>query len=173
MELRRVKTCTLGASFALVVGLAGCTLPSGGPSGGSKQPAPQFTLPDLNGKQVRLQDFPNKVLIVDFWATWCAPCREEIPHLNRLYENYRGKGLEIIGISMDTDEPANIKKFTRDFRMEYTIVIGNDNVAQDFGLLGYPTTIIIDRKGNIIKKYTGYQPAFIAEIEKTINELSG
>jgi len=130
-------------------------------------------LPDLNGKQVRLQDFPNKVLIVDFWATWCGPCREEIPHLNRLYENYRGKGLEIIGISMDTDEPANIKKFTRDFRMEYTIVIGNDNVAQDFGLLGYPTTIIIDRKGNIIKKYTGYQPSFIAEIEKTINELSG
>jgi peroxiredoxin len=74
---------------------------------------------------------------------------------------------------MDTDEPESIKKFTREFRMEYTVVIGNENVAEEFGLLGYPTTIIIDRKGNIVKKYTGYQPAFIQEIEKTIKELSG
>jgi thiol-disulfide isomerase/thioredoxin len=173
MKLRYLRIGICGASLALAVGLVGCTLPSNSPSGGSNQPAPQFMLPDLNGKQVRLKDFSNKVLIVDFWATWCGPCREEIPHLNKLYEDYRGKGLEIVGISMDTDEPANIKKFTRDFRMEYTVVIGNGDVAQDFGLLGYPTTIIIDRKGNIIKKYTGYQPGFIREIEKTVKELSG
>lgn len=148
-------------------------MPSNSPSGGSSHPAPQFTLPNLDGKQVSLKDFANKVIIIDFWATWCGPCRQEIPHLNRLYEDYRGKGLEIVGISMDTDEPESIKKFTRDFRMEYTVVIGNESVAEDFGLLGYPTTIIIDRKGNIVKKYTGYQPAFIQEIEKTIKELSG
>ena len=169
MKLRYLRTGINGAVLVLVLGLGGCTLPSGG----SSQPAPQFSLPNLDGKQVSLKDFANKVIIVDFWATWCGPCRQEIPHLNRLYEDYRGKGFEIVGISMDTDEPESIKKFTRDFKMEYTIVIGNENVAQDFGLMGYPTTIIIDRKGNIVKKYTGFQPSFVPEMEKTIKQLAG
>ena len=173
MKLRYLKTGLLGALLVLAVSLAACTLPSNSPFGGSSQPAPQFSLPNLDGKQVSLKDFANKVVIVDFWATWCGPCRQEIPHLNRLYEDYRGKGFEIVGISMDTDEPESIKKFTKDFRMEYTIVIGNDNVAQDFGVAGYPTTVILDRKGNIVKKYTGFLPSFVPEMERTIKELAG
>jgi cytochrome c biogenesis protein CcmG, thiol:disulfide interchange protein DsbE len=174
MQLTYLRAVIVGTMLVLFAGLAACTLPSKSPSGGSGQPAPQFSLPNLDGKQIQLKDFSNKVVIVDFWATWCAPCREEIPHLNRLYQDYRGRGFEIIGISMDTDEPANIKKFTKEFRMEYTVVIGNEGVAQDFGgILGYPTTIIIDRKGNMVKKYTGFQPSFLQEMERTIKELLG
>lgn len=174
MKLRCPRAGISGVALALLTGLAGCTLPSKSPSGGSGQPAPQFSLPNLEGKQIHLNDFANKVVIVDFWATWCGPCREEIPHLNKLYEDYRGKGLEIIGISMDTDEPASIKNFTKEFRMEYTVVVGNEGVAQDFGgLVGYPTTIILDRKGNMVKRFTGFQPSFLLEMEKTIKELLG
>ncbi len=174
MELRYLRVGSYAVVLALAIGLAGCTLPSNSPTGGSRQPAPQFSLPNLDGKQVNFKDFANKVIIVDFWATWCGPCREEIPHLNKLYEDYRGKGFEIVGISMDTDSPDGIKKFTKDLRMEYTVVIGNDNVAQDFGgVMGLPTTFIIDRKGNIVKKYTGFQPSFMREIEETIKQLAG
>jgi thiol-disulfide isomerase/thioredoxin len=174
MKLNSLRTGFGGVVLTLVAGLAACTLPSNPPSGGSGQPAPQFSLPNLDGKQVNLKDFSNKVVIIDFWATWCGPCREEIPHLNKLYEDYRGKGLEIIGISMDTDEPESIKKFTKEFRMEYTVVIGNEGVAQDFGgLLGYPTTIILDRSGKMVKRFTGFQPSFLPEMEKTLGRLLG
>jgi peroxiredoxin len=172
MKLRYLRTKVCGAVLGLAVGLAGCTVPSNSPSGG--QPAPQFSLPNLDGKQVNLKDFANKVIIVDFWATWCGPCREEIPHFNKLYEDYRGKGFEIVGISMDTEGPETIKKFAKDLRMEYTLLIGNENVAEDFGgVAGLPTTFIIDRKGNIVKKYRGFQPAFMQEIEKAVKELTG
>jgi peroxiredoxin len=172
MKLRYSRIGVWGAVLGLAVGLAGCTVPSNSP--GSSQPAPQFSLPNLDGEQVSLKDFANKVIVVDFWATWCGPCREEIPHFNKLYEDYRGKGFEIVGISMDTEGPETIKKFAKDLRMEYTLVIGNDDVAQDFGgVVGLPTTFIIDRKGNIVKKYRGFQPAFMQEIEKTVKELTG
>jgi len=134
--------------------------------------APQFSLANLDGKNVSLKDFANKVIVVDFWATWCAPCREEIPHLNKLYENYRGKGLVVVGISMDTEEAEVVKQFAKEFRMEYPVVMADENVQQDFGgVLGLPTTFIIDRKGNIVKKYTGYQPGMIGDMEQIIKEL--
>jgi thiol-disulfide isomerase/thioredoxin len=174
MNSRNFRIGTYGAALALAVGLAGYSLRSHSPSRGFIQPAPQFSLANLEGKQVGLKDFTNKVIVVDFWATWCGPCREEIPHLNKLYEDYRGKGFEIVGISMDTDDPDSIKKFARDLRMEYTVVIGNDSVAQDFGgVMGLPTKFIIDRKGNIVKKFTGYNPSIIQEIEETIRQLAG
>src|SRR5439155_14105578 len=138
-------------------------------SGEDLRPVPQFSLPNLDGKNVTFKDFANKVVVVDFWATWCGPCREEIPHLNKLYENYRGKGLVIVGISMDTEGPEVVKEFAKKFRMEYPVVMGDENVQQDFGgIVGLPTTFIIDRKGNIVKKYTGYQPGFLEDMEQTI-----
>ena len=172
---RNFKIGTYGAAAALIVGLVGYAMRSHSTStSGRSQPAPQFVLANLEGKQVGLKDFANKVIVVDFWATWCGPCREEIPQLNKLYENYRGKGFEIVGISMDTDDPDSIKRFARDLRMEYTVVIGNDNVAQDFGgVMGLPTKFIIDRKGNIVKKFTGYHPSIMQEIEETIRQLAG
>ena len=171
MKTNDLRMTLLLTFLAVAVFMAGCS--SSPSSGGSKlQPAPQFSLPNLEGKNISLKDLSNKVVVVDFWATWCGPCREEIPHLNRLYSELRGRGLEIVGISMDTDGPELVKNFARELRVEYPIVMGNENVVEDFGgIFGLPTTFIIDRKGNIVKKYIGLPPA--AALEKTIKELVG
>jgi cytochrome c biogenesis protein CcmG/thiol:disulfide interchange protein DsbE len=141
----------------------------GGP-GSTGQPAPQFSLLDLDGKTVSLKDFGSKVIIVDFWATWCGPCRMEIPHLNQLYLDNKGKGLQIIGVSMDDGSDA-VKQFLLKNRVDYPVVMGNDGVANDFGgVEGLPTKFIIDRSGKVIRKLVGYQ---VSELEKTIRELLG
>jgi thiol-disulfide isomerase/thioredoxin len=171
MKLNRLQILILLTVLAVIVILARYTSTSNS-SVENVRPAPQFSLANLDGKNVSLKDFANKVIVVDFWATWCGPCREEIPHLNELYENYRGKGLVVVGISMDAEGPEVVKQFAKELRMEYPVVMGNENVQQDFGgIVGLPTTFVIDRKGNIVKKYTGYQPAIMQDMEQTIKEL--
>ena len=138
---------------------------------GSMKPVPQFTLSSLDGKTVAMKDLSNKVVVIDFWATWCGPCREEIPHLNKLYADYKGQGLEIIGISMD-DGPDVVREFARELRMEYPLVMGNDELAEQFGgILGLPTTFIVDRKGNIVRKFVGLPPA--EALNRVVRELVG
>ena len=171
MKLNRLQVLILLTVLAVIVILAKYTSTSNS-SVENVRPAPQFSLANLDGKNVSLKDFADKVMVVDFWATWCGPCREEIPHLNKLYENYRGKGVVVVGISMDAEGPEVVKQFAKELRMEYPVVMGDENVQQDFGgIVGLPTTFIIDRKGNIVKKYTGYQPAIMQDMEQTIKEL--
>src|SRR5262245_43374084 len=140
----------------LVIGvLAGCSGPSS-----TAEAAPQFSFTSLEGKTVALKDLGNKVVIVDFWATWCPPCREEIPHLNELYSKLKGRGLEIVGVSMDTDGTDGVKDFAREYKIQYPLVMGDEKMAESFGgIIGLPTTIIIDRNGKIAKKYVGLPPA--------------
>lgn len=126
--------------------------------------APYFTLPDVNGKMVSLRDFKGKVLILDFWATWCPPCREEIPHFQNLYAQYKGKGLEIIGIAIDQGGRAAVKPFVEANRISYTILIGSEEVTNTYGgIIGIPTTFVVDRKGNIVKKYVGFRDKEVFE----------
>jgi len=163
--------------FALLFGILtastlalSCSSGPGRPASGVK-PVPQFTLSSLDGKTVSMKNLSNKVVVIDFWATWCGPCREEIPHLNKLYSDYRGQGLEIIGISMD-DGPEAVKEFARGMRMEYPVVMGNDELAEQFGgIPGIPTTFIVDRKGNIVKKFVGLPPA--EALNRVVRELVG
>ncbi|MFN8008903.1 MAG: TlpA disulfide reductase family protein [Terriglobia bacterium] len=138
------------------------------------KPVPQFSASSLDGKTVAMKDLSNKVVIIDFWATWCSPCREEIPHLNKLYSDLKGQGLEIVGISMDDgpDIEKDVKDFARKFRMEYPVVMGNDELADQFGgVVGLPTTFIVDRKGNIVKKFVGLPP--IEQLSRIVRELVG
>jgi len=153
--MKNWKMVALFAALLAVAVLAGCSKPTS-----SAPDVPQFSLTSLEGKTVAMKDLSNKVVIVDFWATWCGPCREEIPHLNELYSELKGKGLEIVGISMDTDGTDGVKDFAREFRIQYPIVMGDEKVAESFGgIIGLPTTFIIDRKGKIAKKYIGLPPA--------------
>lgn len=170
MQTSRFKLLPSFIALAVTVYLAGCSSsPDSGKSGG--QAAPQFSFSSLEGKTVALKDLTNKVVVVDFWATWCGPCREEIPHLNKLYSELEGRGFEIVGISMDTDG-TEVKEFAKEFRIEYPIVMGSDQDTESFGgIIGLPTTFIIDRKGNIAKKYIGLPPA--ADLERIIKELVG
>ena len=127
--------------------------------------APEVTFKDLNGKDATLARYKGKVVLVNFWATWCDPCYIEIPWLIEMQQKYEAKGFTVLGISMDEEGKAAVDPFLAKERfnvngeklpMNYPIVIGNDEVADKFGgLLGYPTSFLISRDGKIVKKVQG------------------
>jgi thiol-disulfide isomerase/thioredoxin len=129
-----------------------------------------FALPDLNGKILGLKDFKGKIFIINFWATWCPACEEEIPKLNELQERYKNEGLGVIGIAMDKDSLNLVELFVRKKGIGYPILKGNEQVllgVKDFS--GMPTTLIVDQKGNIKKKYDGSFDK--DDLEKNLKEL--
>ena len=135
------------------------------------QSAPDFVLPTLEGKNLRLFDFEGKIIILDFWATHCPPCRKEIPDFIKLYNEYRDKGLVIIGVSLDRGNIKGLKRFCQNKGVNYPIVIGNYEVTESYGGIRYiPTTFIIDKDKSIVKKFTGYTSidVFEREIEKLL-----
>ena len=129
--------------------------------------APEWTLKDVDGKPVSLSQFRGKVVVLDFWATWCPPCLTEIPGYIALQRKYAGDGLVVVGVSVDTDGPAPVKKFAQAKGINYTIVMADDTIQDLYGpLQGYPTTFIIDRDGLIRSSKLGRKPA--AQFEKAV-----
>ena len=121
-----------------------------------QQPAPAWDLKDVSGKSVKLSDFKGKVVVLDFWATWCGPCRAEIPRFIDLQKKYAAKGLVVIGVSLDEQGPEVVKPFISKTGMNYQVVMGNQEVAQKYGdIQAIPTTFVIDRKGNIVASHEG------------------
>jgi cytochrome c biogenesis protein CcmG/thiol:disulfide interchange protein DsbE len=132
--------------------------------------APKFSLKDVNGIEKKLSDFKGKVIIIDFWATWCPPCREEIPHFIDLYNQYKEQGLEVIGIALDMQGEKVVPGFVLKNNINYTILLGNEEVSDLYGgIRAIPTTFIVDKDGNIRKKYIGYNDKEV--FEKDIKEL--
>ena len=143
------------------------------PSTTGGNPAPAFTLQDLNGKNVSLADFRGKVVVLDFWATWCPPCVKEIPHFIELYEQYKDKGLAIVGISLDREGVSVVEAFVQKYQIKYPIMMTDGKVDEAFGpITSIPTTFLIDPAGNITKKYVGYnsKAVFEADIKKLLAE---
>ena len=138
-----------------------------------RKTAPDFALRDLNGREVKLSDLERKrVIILNFWATWCGPCRWEIPQLIEFYDRYRGDGVEIIGISMDQGGNAveKVKNFVSQHEVSYPILMYTDKVVQDYGgIYGIPTTFILDKNRKIHKKYQGYRSKEV--FEKDVKDL--
>ena len=124
------------------------------------RPAPAWTLKDVDGRTVRSDEFRGKVVVLDFWATWCGPCRSEIPGYVELQRKYGGDGLVIVGVSFDRGGPGVVKQFIADQKVNYWIVMGDDQVADAFGgVEAIPTTFIIDRNGVIRYRKVGAKPA--------------
>lgn len=118
-----------------------------------------LTLKDIHGKTLELSDYKGKVILLDFWATWCPPCRKEIPGFVELYDKYKSRGFVVIGVSID-DSASDVKKFAKQIKMNYPIVMGTgrDDLVQAFGELPLPTSFIIGRDGTICRKHDGLTP---------------
>ncbi|MBS1904383.1 MAG: TlpA family protein disulfide reductase [Bacteroidetes bacterium] len=124
-----------------------------------QQPANDFSLQDLNGKTVKLSDFRGKTVVLNFWATWCGPCRKEIPDFIDLQNQYGKDGLQFIGIAIDQEGASVIKPFAENAKMNYPVLVGNDEVFAKFGgSNAIPVTLLIDKKGTIRNTYVGAKP---------------
>ncbi len=131
--------------------------------------APDFSLTDINGNPLKLSDYKGKVVALDFWATWCGPCRIEIPSFIELQNRYASQGFALIGISMD-DSPEPVVDFYKEFHMNYPVAVGNERLGELYGgMPGLPTTFLIGRDGRIYAKHVGATDPAVFETE--IKEL--
>lgn len=153
------------------------TVLSGCSNSGSKDgkiAAPAFTLKDLSGQEVSLSDFRGKVVLLDFWATWCPPCLVSVPHLNALYQTHMGDGLVVLGISLDQGDASSLSAFIKTMKITYPVLIGTAEVAEKYDIKPIPASFLIDRRGNMRARLIGFNDAIgermVLEIENLLKE---
>jgi len=123
----------------------------------NKIKAPDFALKTYEGNVIKLSDLKGKIVMINFWATWCPPCKAEIPGFIEVYKKYKNKGFELIGIALDEEGWEKVKPFVKKNKINYPIVLGTKKVVMDYGGLGViPTTFIIDKNGFILAGHQGY-----------------
>ena len=189
----------LAATFAFALGVFGCSdsggsreahaeaatpptpmpTPSAAPPADAPPPAnvdkdappaaPDFALSNVAGGTLKLSDLRGKVVLLDFWATWCGPCRMGIPHLNELYKANKGKGLEVVGISVDRGAGGQsgleiVRQFTQRMPIDYSLVMADGATVRAYGgIQSIPTAFLVDRAGRVRKRYVGLQPKQVFE----------
>jgi thiol-disulfide isomerase/thioredoxin len=135
--------------------------------------APDFELPTLDGKNFRLSDLRGKAILLNFWATYCGPCKIEMPWFVELQKQYGPQGFQIVGIAMDDASTEDIAKFVKEMGVNYPILIGKESVGQSYGGVGVlPTTFFLDRDGKVIAREFGLQSrsVFVDHIKKALSQ---
>jgi thiol-disulfide isomerase/thioredoxin len=119
--------------------------------------APAFSVRDLDGKLLRLSDYRGHPVVLDFWATWCRPCRASIPHLDTLQQRYREQGLVVVGLSVDDGGPDQVRRFTNYLGVRFRVGLADQRVLDRYGpIRAIPTTFFIDREGRVVRRVVGY-----------------
>jgi thiol-disulfide isomerase/thioredoxin len=120
------------------------------------QPAPPFALKDLRGKTVTLENFKGKILLLNFWASWCVPCRAEMPELIKLQTEYAAKGLQVVGVTYEPEKPLIVNRIARTRKINYPLLFGNKELSVQYGIEDVlPVTFVIDREGKIRDRVLG------------------
>lgn len=156
------RSSVLTAALVMIAAITACSsshpvkAASSVKPGKERKAAPEFALKDADGKTVRLADYRGKVVLLDFWATWCGPCKIEIPWFMEFERKHKDKGFAVIGVSMDEDGWAAVKPFTEELKINYRIVIATESTAQLYGgVEALPTTFLIDREGKVASVHVG------------------
>jgi thiol-disulfide isomerase/thioredoxin len=118
--------------------------------------AADFTLQDMSGKNVKLSDYKGKVVLLEFWATWCPPCRASAPGLEKLHKNYKDKGLVVLTVSMDEGGWDEVRSFITEYGITYAVLKGTEDVAVQYQVRSIPLLLILNREGKISKRYLGF-----------------
>lgn len=156
--------CSIHSAFS------GAKTTPGGSAADDAKAAPDFSIPDLAGGMVKLSDYKGRVVILDFWDTWCPPCKKGIPDFIALYEENKDKGFVVIGLAFGREGKDKVIQFVKDKGITYPIVIATEQVENDYGPIdGIPTTVVIDKKGKIVERYVGFTEK--SEFERVIEPL--
>ena len=132
--------------------------------------APDFVLTDLQGHALKLSDLRGKAVVLNFWATWCPPCKAEIPWFVQMQKQYGAQGLQVVGVNMDDGDQSDVQKFAAANSINYPILFGQDKVAEAYGGIDYlPTTFYIDRNGVVLDRVFGERAR--AEIEQNVKRV--
>jgi thiol-disulfide isomerase/thioredoxin len=130
--------------------------------------APKFELKDLNGNTVRLDSYLGHPVLLDFWATWCGPCRMSIPMVQDFFSRHKAEGLAVLGLNID-DEPSGVSSFVKKFHMTYPVLLaGNSSVASDYEVEGIPHFVFVDAHGRVQRIYQGFAPDIVDSWEEEL-----
>jgi len=145
-------------------------------STGGKEPssslAPDFSLKSFDGQEITLSQLKGKVVLLDFWATWCGPCKESIPHLIQLYKTYRENGFELVGMSVDKGDGDAVRRFALSMDIPYPVVIAPEDVVRSYRVTGIPATFLIDKKGKIRDKVVGFNASIAKQLDTKVADLT-
>lgn len=118
-------------------------------------PAPPFTLPNLAGEPIALSDFSGQTVVVDFWATWCVPCKHQIPVLNQFQRNVAGRDVVVLGVAVDVGGRDVVARFAEEHGIEYPVLLGTESLARDYGVPGFPALVVVDASGRLDSMHLG------------------
>lgn len=139
------------AALALAALLGGCLAEEPLEAG----PAPPFSIPDLEGRPVALADFAGRVVVVDFWATWCEACKQQIPVLNQFHRQQGAEGAAVLGIAVDAGGRGAVAPFVAEHGIEYPVALGSESLARDYGVPGFPALVVVDAEGRLDSLHLG------------------
>ena len=165
---RKLTRTLLSLALVCFVSSMSVNLPS---VAAAKGPAPNFTLKSLTGKNLKLSEMTGNVVLINFWASWCGPCREEMPLLNALHKKYQPLGFTVLGVNVEEDA-KNARGFLKNFPVDFPVLLDNKNqVSKKYNVVAMPTTVVVDRDGNMRFLHKGYKPGDEEKYHKMVKKL--